>query len=264
MTAPDTTYVDRSIAVLRDHHDRLAETIAGLTPEQLEAPSAASEWSLAQVLSHLGSGAEIWYGPYAAGITGEPAPELDNQTIWDRWNASSPQQQADGFLEQDERFVKVLESATPEQRATVLVDLGFLPEPAPLSLALGMRVNESAAHGWDFFAGLDHDIPLDAAAAELVLEYYAGVGAHMLGFTGKADQLSEPAVVGLGDYVLSIGETVSLEAAASHQLTAIFEGPSEAAVRLLSGRLKPGFTADGISVTGNVSLEDLRRVFPGY
>ncbi len=46
--------------------------------------------------------------------------------------------------------------------------------------------------------------------------------------------------------------------------TATFEGPVEAAVRLLSGRLKPEFTAEGVQVTGNVSLDDLRKVFPGY
>jgi uncharacterized protein (TIGR03083 family) len=264
MTDPDTTYVDRSIAVLREHHDQLAETIAGLTPEQLEGPSAASEWSVAQVLSHLGSGAEIGYGPYATALTGEPAPETDNQTIWDRWNASSPQEQADGFLEYDERFVSLLEGASPEQRANLQIDLGFLPEPAPLSVAIGMRVNEVAAHTWDVLAGLDHDVPLDAEAADLVLEQYAGPGAFMLGFIGKPDQLSEPAVVALGDYALTIGEAISFEAGSSQEPTATLQGPPEAAARLFSGRLKPGFTSEDVTVSGNVSLDDLRRVFPGY
>ncbi len=264
MTAPDTSFVDHAIAVLRDHHDRLAKTVADLTPEQLEAPSAAADWSVAQVLSHLGSGAEIFHPLYAAGIAGETPPESDNQAVWDRWNASSPQEQADGFLEHDERLVALLEATTPEQRASVRVDLGFLPEPAPLSLALGMRLNEVAAHGWDVLAGLDHEESLDAEAADLLLQQYAGEGGYMLGFIGKADQLSEPAVVGFGDYVLSIDESAALEARAAQQLTATFEGPPEAAVRLLTGRLKPGFTADGISVSGNVSLDDLRRVFPGY
>jgi uncharacterized protein (TIGR03083 family) len=264
MTPPDTTFVDRAVEVLREHHERLAKTIAGLKAEQLEGPSAASEWSLAQVLSHLGSGAEIWYGPYAAALTGEPAPEVDNQSVWDRWNASSPQEQADGFLEHDERFVAMLEGTSPEQRASARVDLGFLPEPATLSLALGMRVNEVAAHTWDVLAGLDHDAGLDSTAAGLVLEQYAGEGAYMAGFIGKPDQLTHPAVVGLGDYTLRIADTISLEAGPSQELTATLHGPAEAAVRLLSGRLKPGFTAEDVTVTGNVSLEDLRRVFPGY
>ena len=46
--------------------------------------------------------------------------------------------------------------------------------------------------------------------------------------------------------------------------TATFDGPSEAAVRLLSGRLAPEHTPEGVRVSGNVDLADLRRVFPGY
>ena len=41
-------------------------------------------------------------------------------------------------------------------------------------------------------------------------------------------------------------------------------GPHEAAVRLISGRLKDGYTADEVTVSGNVDLDDLRRAFPGY
>jgi hypothetical protein len=34
--------------------------------------------------------------------------------------------------------------------------------------------------------------------------------------------------------------------------------------RLLTGRLTPPFTPEDVTVTGNVGLDDLRRVFPGY
>ena len=46
--------------------------------------------------------------------------------------------------------------------------------------------------------------------------------------------------------------------------TATFTGPLEAAIRLLSGRLTAQHTADDVHVSGNVTLDDLRRVFPGY
>ncbi len=32
----------------------------------------------------------------------------------------------------------------------------------------------------------------------------------------------------------------------------------------MAGRLSPEHTPDGVAVTGNVTLDDLRRVFPGY
>ena len=53
-------------------------------------------------------------------------------------------------------------------------------------------------------------------------------------------------------------------AGASEGETATFSGPLEAAIRLLSGRLKPEFTPAGVDVSGNVTLDELRKVFPGY
>ena len=48
------------ISALRNSHDRLRAAVEPLTREQLEQRSYASEWSVAQVLSHLGSQAEIF------------------------------------------------------------------------------------------------------------------------------------------------------------------------------------------------------------
>ena len=45
--------------------------------------------------------------------------------------------------------------------------------------------------------------------------------------------------------------------------TATLAGAPGATVRLLSGRLRAPYDA-AVSVSGNVSLDDLRRVFPGY
>ena len=46
--------------------------------------------------------------------------------------------------------------------------------------------------------------------------------------------------------------------------SATFEGPVEAAVRLLSGRLSPEHTPAGTTISGNVTLDELRAAFPGY
>ena len=56
---------------------------------------------------------------------------------------------------------------------------------------------------------------------------------------------------------------MSLTATAT-DATATFAGPLEAALRLLGGRLAPASTPADVDVTGNVTLDDLRRVFPGY
>ena len=47
------------IAALRRSHERLASLVRSLGPDQARGPSYCTDWTIAQVLSHLGSGAEI-------------------------------------------------------------------------------------------------------------------------------------------------------------------------------------------------------------
>ena len=47
------------IAALRNSHERLAALAAAVTDAQLTGPSYDKDWTVAQVFSHLGSGAEI-------------------------------------------------------------------------------------------------------------------------------------------------------------------------------------------------------------
>src|SRR3954471_9173931 len=72
-----------SIAALRSGHARLAAFVAGASTDDLTAPSMCTEWNVAQVLSHLGSGAEIALGT----VTGT---QVDNEEVWSRWNALAP------------------------------------------------------------------------------------------------------------------------------------------------------------------------------
>ncbi|HEX3706512.1 MAG TPA: maleylpyruvate isomerase family mycothiol-dependent enzyme [Mycobacteriales bacterium] len=255
---------DRTIAALRAHHDELAGLIPILTDAQLTGPSGASEWSVAQVLSHLGSGAEIGLVAYQIALTDRAEPEADfNQGVWDRWNAMSPQDQANGFLEHDARLLETIESLTPDQRANLQIKLSFLPAPLGIATIAGMRLNEVAHHSWDVRVGLDPAATLHEEAAAVLLEQLSGELGFMLRFTGKADALASPAVVDALGYGLVIADEVSL-APSSESANATFAGPTEALVRLFGGRLKPAHTPEAVEVTGDVSLDDLRSVFPGF
>lgn len=256
--------LDSSIAALRTNHDQLATLVAEAGPEDLTRRSGATEWTVADVLSHLGSGSEIWLLRLRAGIEGIEVGEVDNHAVWDRWNAMSPEDQAAEFVKAQGAFVETLESLDAGQRERVNVDLGFLPAPAPLSQAVGMRLVEVANHAWDARAGIDDDAEIEAASADLVLRSLAGELSFMLGFSTKPDVLSEPAVVALEGYALRIDDAVSVTVGDPDDATASFDGPVASVVRLLSGRLRPERTPDGVQVIGNVSLEDLRQVFPGY
>jgi uncharacterized protein (TIGR03083 family) len=255
---------DQTIDALRRIHDELATLVPTLTPDQLSGPSGASEWTVAQVLSHLGSGAEIALASYRTAVDGAPDPGPDfNQSVWDRWNALSPDEQAGGFLEADATLLGVLESLTPEQREGLQIKLGFLPQPLGVATIAGMRLNEVALHGWDVGVAVDPTATLSQGSAEVLVQQFSGSMSFMLGFIGKADALPQATVVDAHGFGLVVDDTVSLTPRAENA-TATFEGPLEALVRLIGGRLTSTATPQTVTVVGNVSLDDLRRVFPGY
>jgi uncharacterized protein (TIGR03083 family) len=253
--------VDRTIAALRAEHDVLAGLARTLTDDQLAARSGATEWTVAQVLSHLGSGAEIGRTPIAR-AAGETVEVEDNQTIWARWDASAPRAQAEGFLEYNSRWLDMVEALTPEQRTSLTVDLGFLPEPVPLLTALGMRLNEVANHSWDVRVALDPDAGVDADSAAVVVDLLAGPVGFMLSFLAKPAEIADPVSVAIPGAALVIDDAVTV---VDHleSPSATFNGPAEAFVRLVSGRLKPPYDK-GVTVEGTITLDDLRRVFPGF
>src|ERR1700722_20127419 len=93
-----------AVATLAASHANLKEVVAA-AGEATDA-SYCSEWTIAQVLSHLGSGAEIGLLNLNAALAGEPPPERERYLeIWDVWNAKSPDSQASDALISDANYV---------------------------------------------------------------------------------------------------------------------------------------------------------------
>src|ERR1700757_3592386 len=111
------------IATLRESHERLAGLAQPMTPDQVRAQSYCRDWTNAQVLSHLGSGAEISLLtlPGALGES-EPVGRDAFGPVWDKWNAKSPDEQATDALVSDERQIQTLEALTDEQLAAIDMD----------------------------------------------------------------------------------------------------------------------------------------------
>src|SRR3954447_17373793 len=83
-----TSLADRTIVALCAEHDLATATVSDLTEEQLTGPSGAAEWTLASVLSHLGSGAVITLAGLQSALGARQAPEAGfNESVWDVWNA---------------------------------------------------------------------------------------------------------------------------------------------------------------------------------
>lgn len=256
---------DRTITALRSTHDELAGVVAALSEGQLAGPSGASQWTVAQVLSHLGSGAEITSAGLRSALDGTETPDDDfSRGVWGRWDSMSPRDQATVFLEADTALVTLLEGLTTDRREALEVEIGFLPAPLPLASFAGMRLNEAVQHAWDVRVALDASAGLDSTSAELLVDHFTGGLGFLLGFMGKADQLAAPAVVQVGscDLAIEIDDQVALSRSPG-TVTATFTGEAEAVIRLVCGRLGTAYTPAGVAVTGNVTLDDLRRVFPG-
>lgn len=262
-----TTAADQVIAALRSGHDDLSGYVAGLEKDALTGPSAASEWDVAHVLSHLGSGAEITLAALERALSGGGSPpDGFNQTVWDRWNAMSPLEHRDGFVEADRRLVERYEGLDGTARERLRIDLGFLPAPISVADAGRLRLMETTLHTWDIKVAARPGTTLAPEAVPLLLDGLA----PLLGWIAKPEALAgrqAALAVDLTEpqrsYGLVVGEQVSL-GERPERPDGVLQAPAEAWLRLMSGRLAPERTPAGVRTDGPVTLDDLRRLFPGY
>jgi uncharacterized protein (TIGR03083 family) len=255
------TSPDPWIGALRHSHDRLQALVEPLDLGQLEQRSYASEWSIAQVLSHLGSGAEIFGLFLDAGLTGQDPPGRDAFVpIWTEWNAKDPQTQAADGLRADEATVERFESVDPEQKAQLRVPV-FGTDMDITGLAR-MRVSEHAIHTWDVATALDPSATVAPDAVGLLIDTVGQLAAR----TARPDEKPRRLRISTSDperhFVLETGEAVSLTESDGREGLPELRLPAEALVRLVYGRLGPHHTppveADG------VDLDELRQLFPGF
>lgn len=250
------------IGILRNSHNRLAGLVQRLGPDQLRAQSYDTDWTIAQVLSHLGSGAEIATLGLSAALSGNG--QIDQAAwppIWDAWNNRTPEAQAADCLAWDERHVSRLEQLTGEELAAIRLE--FFGRQLDAAGLIRMRLSEHAMHTWDVAVAGD---PAATVLPEAVPEALAQIG-PLLSFVAKPAGDSFRVRVRTtspdGDYVLDVGEPVSLSSwVDGSAVDGVLDLPAEALLRLLYGRLDPAhtpaYTGDGID------LDRLRAVFPGF
>jgi uncharacterized protein (TIGR03083 family) len=259
---------DAVIAALRSGHDSLAELVSKLSDDDLAGSSGAAEWDISQVLSHLGSGAEIGQATVRAALDGKLHPGSDfNTTVWDRWNAMTRGQRADGFLRQNQSLTELYESLDAETRTNQRIDMGFLPEPVEVATAARYRLSELTLHAWDVRVGFDKQARLAPEATELLMHQFP----QLLGWISKPEQLhGEHAVIQVTTaepgsvFALRLNEPVSVDFDVPAEPDGTLTLPAEAWQRLVAGRLAPRYTPSGVATTGAADLDLLRRVFPGY
>ncbi|HWG73953.1 MAG TPA: maleylpyruvate isomerase family mycothiol-dependent enzyme [Acidimicrobiales bacterium] len=252
------------MAAVRQSHDGLAGLVAGMAPEDLGQPSACSEWSVAQVLSHLGSQAEIFSLFVDAGLSGGgPPPREAFAPIWDAWNARLPADQATRSVAANEAFVSRLEGLDAGALGGFRLEMfGRTIDAAGL---LRMRLSEHAVHTWDVAIAFDPSAVVRAEAVELLVD---GLG-ESAARSGKApDEPIDVTVITTAPdrrFSLRTSDEVHLEATDRHaDAGGSIELPAEAFLRLVYGRLDDNHPPQGPVRADGVSPADLINVFRGF
>ena len=255
------TSPDPWIGALRHSHDRLQALVEPLDLDQLGQRSYASEWSIAQVLSHLGSQAEIFGLFLEAGLAGHEPPGRDAFVpIWNVWNAKDPQAQAKDGLRADEMTVERFESLDPDQKAQLRLHLFGMD--LDLTGLARMRVSEHAIHTWDVAVALDPSAKVAPDAVGLLIDTVGQLAARSAKPDGKQRRLQVSTTDPERRFILETGEAVSLTEADGEEDLPELRLPAEAFVRLVYGRLGPHHTPP-VEANG-VDLDELRQLFPGF
>jgi uncharacterized protein (TIGR03083 family) len=256
------------VIALRAEHDGLADLVGGFAPQDLVRTSGADEWSVAQVLSHLGSGAVINLTTLdaALGIAPPPAPDFPRQ-VWARWDAMEAREQAAELLAADRALVERYESIPAAESARIRVHFPWMPSPMPLADAARMRLNEVALHSWDVRVAFDPGAVVSEVSVPLLMTGIPGLVGRVARPEALADRPATVAVTTVAPdshLTLAIGESAAIyfdhPASGENRLTL----PAECWLRLVTGRLRAEHTPVGVHSTGPVGLEQLRAVFPGY
>jgi uncharacterized protein (TIGR03083 family) len=257
-TDPDGVAGPR-LQALRTSVDHLRSLVKGLGPDQLTAPSYCSEWTIADVLSHVGSGAVIMRRQLEDTLAGVESPGDFAPSVWDTWNAKAPEAQAADVLVTDQALVDAAGAVSPEDRAGFSFAMG--PMQFDFAGVLGLRLNEHVLHTWDVEVAGDPTAVLPPEGAALLLGNLDLVVRFSAKPTGPPSTVRVHTLGVERDLLLTLGPD-AVSVAPGDGAPADLELPAEAFVRLVYGRLDPLHTP---TVVGDPALLDtLRGVFPGF
>jgi len=252
--------LDAWISAVRGSQNRFAALLAPLDAEQVQHPSYADDWSIAQVASHLGSQSEIFDLALDAGLNGSAAPGMEQfQPLWDAWNGRSPEAQAADSVKVNEALVSRIEGLSGADRARFRVSL--FGRDIDLADLLAMRLGEHALHTWDIAVALDSSAVVSPDAVRLLIDVLPGTAARV----GRA--AAEPRVLAVETadpqrrFTLTTGPDVEL-ASASGTGPVDLVLPAEELLRLVYGRLDPERAS--AALPGHEVVPELLQVFPGF
>ncbi|MDT4962164.1 MAG: hypothetical protein QOF87_1811 [Pseudonocardiales bacterium] len=262
---PTPPNLDAVLATLLRSHDRLASALTPLTEPQSNAPSYDDDWTIGQVASHLGSGAEVFELFLDAGVKQTPAPGVEQfQPVWARWNAKSGPEQVADVLRADAAFADRLAALSPEEKEQWRLDM-FGSEQT-LAGVLQMRLGEHALHTWDIAVALDPAATVSDDAIALIIDRLPSLVERVGKPSPEPVRIRVTTTDPSREFLLDLtSDGARLEAAdsvAAPGATGQLRLTGEAFVRLIYGRLDPDHTPGSVAAEG-VELDTVRHAFPG-
>lgn len=269
----DLTDSDFMIAALRRSHYVLDSLSADLDDLALALPTQLPGWPVAQILSHLGSGAEIGVNILRRAEQGiASSPDRGAMAaIWDRWNGLTPGEQRDGRTVFDREHLEILDRLDARQRRELNVP--YFVGPLTVAQYAGYRLSEHAVHTWDLAVALDPDARIDATAVP-VLVARLGLIATRFHHEPTRRRLAplrialtptdaEPLLLTVTEGVVELGR-VNRSALDRSTVDGTVEGAAEVLVRLVYGRLDPALRRHDVLTVTDAVPESLAALFPGY
>jgi uncharacterized protein (TIGR03083 family) len=249
---------DAHLEALRSSVARLRRLVSDTSEDDLVESAYPTDWSIADVLSHLGSGAVITTRRFDDALGGRDTPEDFAPGVWDDWNAKGPIDKRDDALAADAELLARLDAATHDEQAAFTSEMG----PLTLDFArfVGMRLNEHAFHTWDIEVVADPAATIPDAAAALVVDNLELIARFTAKPTGDTRTITVATTAPDRRFTIELTPDAVVLSAGGAESTADLVLPAEAFSRLVYGRLDPDHTpADSESD----EIEILRRVFPG-
>ena len=250
------------IRALRNSQDDLGALVeCWMDSALLQGPSYDREWTIAQVLSHLGSGAEIFslLLDAASGASEPPSHEALRER-WAIWDAKEPRAQADDFIATNRRLIERLEGLAGIDLARL--QLAMFGRDLDAAGLLHLRLREHALHRWDVTV-MHHDRAelLDDAVALLVdglADFATQVGKPLREPAKMTVRTTHPARA----FALTLGPALAVTEAPADPAAPVLELTAAELIRLVSGRLDPAHLLSTGAEGRN--LERARRAFTGF
>lgn len=238
---------------------RLRGLVRTLDVDQLESASYAEDWTIADVLSHLGSGAVLMARRLESALAGSPLPDDVAQPVWDEWNAKSPQAKADDALAEDERLGKAFDAVDDRDRQRI--EFSFGPVSVSFEAAAALRLNEHALHTWDIEVMADRDAVLSDGAAAVIIDNLGLIARFAARPTGDEREIRVRTHDPVRQFTVRLTTEAAQLLAGDGGVEPDLELPAESFCRLVYGRLDAEHSP-AVLANGEV-LDLLRRVFPG-